>query len=130
MLLWETDKYVSEKIMDDQVFNEDEMNGLSGHAPDAPPAADDSEPVDTASGSADSEQSSASGWQERQLEAVQVRYQGICAELAAELQHSLGTDVKVRAASVQVTTVGEFILGMEMPTCLKSRTGMVDRTVL
>ena len=118
MLLWETDKYVSEKIMDDQVFNEDEMNGLSGHAPDAPPAADDSEPVDTASGSADSEQSSASGWQERQLEAVQVRYQGICAELAAELQHSLGTDVKVRAASVQVTTVGEFILGMEMPTCL------------
>lgn len=104
--------------MDDQVFNEDEVNGLSGYGPDVPPAADDSEPVDTVSENAEGEQSSASRWQERQLEAVQVRYQGICAELGTELQHSLGTDVKVRAASVQLTTVGEFILGMEMPTCL------------
>ncbi len=108
------DKYVSESIMDDQVFNEDKLNGASDVGPDLSPAVGDGAP----SGSVASEPSSSSRWQERQLEAVQVRYQGICTELAAELQQSLGTEVKVRAASVQLTTVGEFILGMEMPTCL------------
>ena len=108
------DKYVSESIMDDQVFNEDKLNGASDVGPDLSPAVGDGAP----SGSVASDSSSSSRWQERQLEAVQVRYQGICTELAAELQQSLGTEVKVRAASVQLTTVGEFILGMEMPTCL------------
>ena len=108
------DKYVSESIMDDQVFNEDKLNGASDVGSDLSPAVGDGAP----SGSVASEPSSSSRWQERQLEAVQVRYQGICTELAAELQQSLGTEVKVRAASVQLTTVGEFILGMEMPTCL------------
>jgi len=108
------DKYVSESIMDEQVFNEHKLNGASDAELDISPAAGDGVP----SGSVASEQSSSSRWQERQLEAVQVRYQGICTELAAELQQSLGTDVNVRAASVQLTTVGEFILGMEMPTCL------------
>ena len=100
--------------MDEQVFNEHKLNGASDAELDISPAAGDGVP----SGSVASEQSSSSRWQERQLEAVQVRYQGICTELAAELQQSLGTDVNVRAASVQLTTVGEFILGMEMPTCL------------
>ena len=104
--------------MEDQAFNEDELNSTPDAGPDVPPQAGDRESCAETAGRVAGEQSSGSRWQERQLEAVQVRYQGICTELATELQQSLGTDVNVRAASVQLTTVGEFILGMEMPTCL------------
>ena len=68
--------------MDEQVFNEHKLNGASDVGPDLSPTVGDGAP----SGSVASEASSSGRWQERQLEAFQVLYQGICTELAAELQ--------------------------------------------
>ena len=103
----EMDNYVSEYVMDEHVLSQDELNSLLG---------DSSRQGPTPAG--EEAESHARGWQERQLEGVQTRYQGICRELASELQQSLGTEVEVSMADLRLTTVGEFILGMEPPTCL------------
>ena len=80
------DNYASEYLMDEHALSQDEMNSLLGDSPrqDAGPAGEAAE-------------SHARGWQERQLEGVQMRYQGICQELAGELQQTLGTEVDGRA---------------------------------
>ncbi|MEC9005176.1 MAG: FliM/FliN family flagellar motor switch protein [Planctomycetota bacterium] len=103
----EMDNYASEYLMDEHVLSQDEMNSLLGDSSLQDPA-----PAGEAA------ESHARGWQERQLEGVQARYQGICQELAGELRQSLGTEVEVSVADLRLTTVGEFILGMEPPTCL------------
>lgn len=97
--------------MDDQVLNQNEVKSLLGQALETSP----SEPQLK---SAQAEPSPAQNWQDRQLEAVQARYQDICTELATELQSLLGTEAQVRVTSVRLATVGEFILAMESPTCL------------